>query len=317
MARYSPPTRVVTRQVPYLSLVTQADPYWARGKFREPQYRFEGRVIFFNPYFSGAYSSYSNDYAVGAQFGALDPAQVALAAINIGASASINAATLSLTAPAAIPAGSVILIVVADSAFAGGVIPGSSISDGGNQYQVLRSQRLGYPSGPPITLLYALTTVALGQGATITYTSPGAPSSNNAAAIAAVAITGGVQPTVFDPAVTVQTFGNSTTPSVTSGNPTQQKEVFVAFGGVALQATFLPDTADGWIGLQQATASGLGQVAVCTSVKAGGVFDPGSNATVTFAPTFGNTAANWSTMVVGVVCNKPMFQGVNDAKGWA
>lgn len=70
---YNPPTKVVTREQPFLTLVTEVDPYWAHAKFREVQYEFQNRVIRYNPYYAGAYSRLSNNYAVGAQSGTPDP----------------------------------------------------------------------------------------------------------------------------------------------------------------------------------------------------------------------------------------------------
>ena len=70
---YNPPSRVVQREQPFLSLVTAVDPYWARGKFYEREYEFSGRVVYFNPYVSGAYGRRTNTYPVGAQQGGLDP----------------------------------------------------------------------------------------------------------------------------------------------------------------------------------------------------------------------------------------------------
>lgn len=70
---YNPPTRVVQRDQPYLSLVTSVDPYWARGKFYEREYEFSGRVVYYNGYVSGAYGRRDNAYPVGSQQGGLDP----------------------------------------------------------------------------------------------------------------------------------------------------------------------------------------------------------------------------------------------------
>lgn len=70
---YKPPTRVVTSPVPYLSLVNQVDPGWARAKYWQIEYAFEGHVLSANPYQRGAYNRLSNDYPVGQQYGGPDP----------------------------------------------------------------------------------------------------------------------------------------------------------------------------------------------------------------------------------------------------
>lgn len=82
--RYQPPTRVVTSEIPFLALVTQADPDWARAKFWEPEYITTQRYIFANPYQRGAYNRLSNDYPVGAQYGGPDYAVYDALAPTVG-----------------------------------------------------------------------------------------------------------------------------------------------------------------------------------------------------------------------------------------
>lgn len=83
--RYQPPTRVVTRQTPWLALVEQADPAWSRHKYREPYFLDgQGRQLYFNPYISGAYGRRTNVYPVGAAYGGLDPLITAALAPTVG-----------------------------------------------------------------------------------------------------------------------------------------------------------------------------------------------------------------------------------------
>jgi hypothetical protein len=58
MARYLPPTRVVTLEMPLIALVTRCDPNWARNKHWEIEYKMRnGRRLFFaNPYIRGPYN---------------------------------------------------------------------------------------------------------------------------------------------------------------------------------------------------------------------------------------------------------------------
>lgn len=77
MALYRPPTRVSTTEIPYLALVTSADPDFERRKHREVEYEFSGRVFLADPYVRGANNSYSNTYPVGQPYGPLDPLVVA------------------------------------------------------------------------------------------------------------------------------------------------------------------------------------------------------------------------------------------------
>lgn len=81
---YRPPTRVVTTQVPWLALVTQADPDWARKKYREVEYAFDQRAFFANPNQRGAYNRLGNTYPVGTQYGTPDPLITANLAPTVG-----------------------------------------------------------------------------------------------------------------------------------------------------------------------------------------------------------------------------------------
>lgn len=73
MALYKPQTRVVTTQMPYLALVTSADPQFERRKHWDVEYEMSNKPFFANPYTRGSFNSFSNTYPVGAQQGGLDP----------------------------------------------------------------------------------------------------------------------------------------------------------------------------------------------------------------------------------------------------
>lgn len=60
MARYNPPVKVVTSEVPFLALVVRDDASWARLKFNEVEYEFSGRTFRANPYVRGAYNDNEN-----------------------------------------------------------------------------------------------------------------------------------------------------------------------------------------------------------------------------------------------------------------
>lgn len=56
MTLYKPPTKVVTTQVTYLSMVNRADPDWARLKRMEVEYEMSnGRIFTGDPNHRGAY----------------------------------------------------------------------------------------------------------------------------------------------------------------------------------------------------------------------------------------------------------------------
>lgn len=312
---YFPPTEVVQSDSPYLSLVTQVDPSWANLKYREVQYEFDGRTIRYNPYWTAAYSGLSNLYRVGSQWGGLDPNFVPLSSSNIGAAALTNAQSISLTLTAPIAAGSLIALFIADSSMTA-PIAGENVSDNaGSEYETLFSPLIAQ-KGAPVAVVFAFAAAALAQGSSITYTSPGTPSSSNALAIIGIAVAGGVQPSAFDADVTAQLFGTSSAPTVTSGEPAQQSEAFIGFAIAASDGTFVADATHGWNSLQQAAAgSGAGQISLCSSTQSGALFDPGTNASVIFAPQLSGSAA-WSAFVLGVLPTKPMFSGTDDGQGW-
>jgi hypothetical protein len=81
---YKPPTGVTTLVMPYLALVTRADPNFERDKHREREYEFSGRVFIADPYQRGAYNRRSNTYPVGQPFGGLDPLVQAALAPTVG-----------------------------------------------------------------------------------------------------------------------------------------------------------------------------------------------------------------------------------------
>lgn len=55
---YRPPTRVVTSEIPWLSVVTRIDPNWAHDRHYEIQYQFTNRNKYCNPDQDGPYSPY-------------------------------------------------------------------------------------------------------------------------------------------------------------------------------------------------------------------------------------------------------------------
>lgn len=85
MALYQPPTRVSSREFPWLALVSQADPDWQRRKHREVEYEASGGKVFYaDPYRRGAYNDHSNIYDVGQPYGADDPLVTAARAPTVG-----------------------------------------------------------------------------------------------------------------------------------------------------------------------------------------------------------------------------------------
>jgi hypothetical protein len=53
---YRPPTKITTIEIPWIAVVSRADPDWARFKHREIEYEFSRRNFYGDPYHRGAYS---------------------------------------------------------------------------------------------------------------------------------------------------------------------------------------------------------------------------------------------------------------------
>lgn len=83
---YKPPTKVLTRQIPYLALVTQVDPTFERRKHHDVEYPPgpSGRALWADPTKRGAYNDYSNTYPVGQPYGGTDATKVAAKAATVG-----------------------------------------------------------------------------------------------------------------------------------------------------------------------------------------------------------------------------------------
>jgi hypothetical protein len=65
LPKYSPPTRVTTRELPWISLVTRADPAWGRERHYEIQYETTGRNFYANTDVDGPYSPFSSIWQQG------------------------------------------------------------------------------------------------------------------------------------------------------------------------------------------------------------------------------------------------------------
>ena len=81
---YNPPTKVTTREIPYLALVVTVDPTFERCKYHDVEYAFQGRTFYANPQNRGAYDRLSNVYPVGQPQGSPDPAITAALAPTVG-----------------------------------------------------------------------------------------------------------------------------------------------------------------------------------------------------------------------------------------
>jgi hypothetical protein len=62
---YKPPTKVVTKEYTWLSVVTRVDPNWGRDRHYELQYEFTRKRKYANTAVDGAYSPYSRLWQQG------------------------------------------------------------------------------------------------------------------------------------------------------------------------------------------------------------------------------------------------------------
>lgn len=81
---YRPATRVVTVEMPFLALVSQADPSFQTRKHREVEYDYPKHYFVADPYVRGLYNRRSNVYSVGQPYGGLDSAIEAALAPTVG-----------------------------------------------------------------------------------------------------------------------------------------------------------------------------------------------------------------------------------------
>lgn len=323
---YKPPTRVVTRSVPYQALVTEVDPSWAFFKYREPEYLhgIAPRRAFINPETYGAYNRRSNVYPVGAQQGSPDPALAALSVANIGGGSSTGTGTFSFTTTAAVPAGALVLVAFVD----GDTGPHSSLAPpvasqfadaAGNAYNWLPGGAFANV-GAWFGFAWTVAATALGVGSTIRYTSlDSAYLSIATIAASALCVSGGFNSALpFDPALSAASAGSSSI-SFASGKQQSSNELLIAMAGNGGDYAYTVDSAHGWTGLQQfggPSAGAYGAKIMSTSYQALGVIDPGAGNPVTFSPAVAGTA-NWGAMIIGIAPNVPMVSSVPDGKGWA
>jgi formylmethanofuran dehydrogenase subunit C len=151
----------------------------------------------------------------------------------IGQNATSSSATsLVITTTAAVPAGAMIFLEIANHNSAA-VVPSSVTDSAGNSYTLVSAAN---SSSVSETLAYALNASALASGQTITITFP---SSRNAAA-AAYSVTGIATASAADQQAT-NTTGSGASPSVgPTGTTTQADELVIGLFGYGNSRTFTP-----------------------------------------------------------------------------
>jgi hypothetical protein len=206
------------------------------------------------------------------------------AVTSIGTNQNVAGATLTLTG-VTVPAGSLIVVVVAET---GG---GGTVADGVNTYSTATNQ-VDAQLTTILTIFFA-PNATLSAG-TITYTKAVSGDATNISAFYSSNI---LTASPQDAAVTASASSTTNTPSVTSGTPAQSGELFV--GAVSdtptTNQTFSQDTTHGW-----AAPPNSIQNAGATLLLAGGTQVNAGTGTKIFSPTFsGGSTPSIAIAVVG------------------
>ena len=182
-----------------------------------------------------------------------------------------------------VPAGAIIVVAVTEAS--GDALLGSVSDSAGNSYSLITSADAGGSSFYESGIFYSTTGNAL-SGGSLTYTKHNGVANT---AISAVYVTGAKASSPLDTAVTQRATGSSSAPSVTSGTPTSQGELFIATVGWP-NATLTQDSGHGWASPPAQGSS--------TANVAGGNQINSTAAALTFSPALGS-AQSWAAFVIG------------------
>ena len=210
----------------------------------------------------------------------------AISVTNLTNTGASHSTTCALTTGVAIPAGSLIFIVVTDSASTLGMVTDSA----GNSYTAVNSGVLldNISTDGIVGLFYCPNCLALTSSNTITYTTH---SGTSAIETSAAYATGVATTSPLDTAVTATNFGSSATASVTSGRPSVGGELLVAAVGAKGGVLSYSGYSSGWTGMSVAETT--------TAGTAGGEwFVQTTAAAVTPSLTI-SSSAPWGAIVVG------------------
>lgn len=192
-------------------------------------------------------------------------------------STSSAASSLAITTTAAVPAGAMIVLEIANHNSAS-VVPSSVTDSAGNTYTLISSIN---SSAVSETLAYALNATALASGSTITITFP---SARNAAA-AAYYVTGIATASAVDQQAS-NTTGSSATPSVgPTSATTQADELIIGLFGYSNSRTFTPGSGYTALATVESTGTVRGTTGEYKIVSATGAqtADGTFNSSATFA----------------------------------
>ena len=207
--------------------------------------------------------------------------------VNAGVGGNSTGATATISG-VTVPAGAIIVVLVGEASGASSL--GSVSDSAGNSYSIItQAANDGSPVFGVGGIFYSTTGNALSNG-TITYTKQSSP---DAASLSAVYVTGAAATNPLDTAVTASATGLSTNPSVTSGTPATNCELFIgALSWSPNSGTFGEDGGNGW-----ATPPNQGTSESFT-VVAGGSQVNGSYGAKTFAPSL-SASFKWAAFIIG------------------
>ena len=201
--------------------------------------------------------------------------------VNIGTNGAASPSIGSVT----VPGGATIFVEVTDQGTAVG-----TLSDGTNTYTLVTSISLNNTGADGTLGIFSSSSVAALSSATLSYTPHG--TSANMSAFYVTAPSGAV---IVDVAATATNSGNSTTPTVTSGVPTNSGELFLA--AVAQTSNSSIAQAPGW-------TTPFNSVTTENPPLFGGhQTNPGPSAT-SFTPG-GGTSNPWATVVTALESSCP------------
>lgn len=231
---------------------------------------------------------------------------MAFAITTIGETNDLAASgsTTAISVPAGgVPAGAAIIMLVCDRS---ATAPGGSVADtAGNSYVSKVGANLNAVAANGFGAIFTTHDVAaLVSGNSITYTKSVSGSSVNITASYITGAFAGVDP--VDSAVTASSSGNSMNPTVTSGVPGLQRDIFIgAIAAIGGSGTFNQDSNWSSGGITNSV-----KASTANSTIVGGRLISTDALAKTFAPSFTSTAT-YAAMIIAL--SLPSVSGTGDA----
>ena len=204
-------------------------------------------------------------------------------ATSIGTNTSTTGTTVAISVGSTLPVGTLVVIFAAERS---STIGGSVADSQSNSYTATTGQ-FNNNSGPAGwgRMWYSSITTQLTSSDSITFTKQG---NNDTVAVTAFSATNIATSSPLDTSVTDHITGSGTTPSVSSGSPSQSGELFIACLSVQSGTPgYSQDTFHNWATPPNGAAVGAGLNAA--SVNGGSQVNSGTG-TIVFSPTIGGAA---------------------------